>query len=100
MTEPKISYGTVTQALEDLKKKGYLIDFNLNENCIVSEHGNFGADDFKIVEIYRYEGDSNPEDESAVYAIESSSGLKGVLVTSYGTSAEKCTAEILNKLHY
>ena len=46
MTEPKISYGTVTQALEDLKKKGYLIDFNLKENCIVSEHGNFGAEDF------------------------------------------------------
>lgn len=100
MEYPKISYGTVTKALEDFKNKGYHIDFNLEENCIASESGKFNADDFKIIEIYRYEGDSNPDDESTVYAIESKSGIKGVLVTGYGIETGKCSQEILKKLHY
>ncbi len=96
--KPEVYYATVLEALKILREQGYNTDFNLEENCISCHERKFGTDDFNITSIYRYEGDSNPDDESTVYAIESKSGVKGVLVTSYGVYSEKMSDEILEKL--
>jgi cytochrome c peroxidase len=96
--KPKVYYANVKDALDKLKEEGYTTDFNLEENCIACHAGKFNHDEFEITAIYRYEGDSNPDDESTVYAIESKSGLKGVLVTSYGAYSENLSDEILKKL--
>ena len=73
----KTHYDTVSKAIEELRKQGYTTDFNIDENSISCSDGNFSADNFEVVDVYRYEGDSDPGDEAAVYAIRSSSGLKG-----------------------
>jgi len=92
-------YATVTEAIAALKKQGFDIDFNLEENCIVCHTDRFTADDFEIVDVYRYEGNSDPGDEAVVYAIESKTGLKGILVTGYGASSDSFSTDILKKLH-
>lgn len=92
------SYDTVTEALSDLKKRNFILDFNLLENCLICNEEKFSIDDFEIKEFYRFEGDSDPADEAIVYAIESKSGLKGVLVSGYGISAEGMSAELAKKL--
>ncbi len=91
-------YETVSKAIDELHKQGYTTDFNLEENAIVCNIGKFSANDFEVVDVYRYEGDSDPGDEAAVYAIQSSNGLKGVLVTGYGASSESTSPEMLRKL--
>ena len=91
-------YETVSKAIEELRKQGYTTDFNLEENAIVCSVGKFSANDFDIVDVYRYEGNSDPGDEAAVYAIKSSNGLKGILVTGYGASSENTSPEMLRKL--
>jgi hypothetical protein len=97
--EKHYHYETVTEAIEQLRALGYTFDFNLEENCIVCDAEKFKADEFDIVEVYRYEGDSDPADEATVYGIQSKSGIKGVLVTGYGTSLDNSTTtEILKKL--
>lgn len=96
--ERKTYYASTSIALKELREKGYTLDFNLEENCLACGLEKFAAEDFEIAEVYRYEGDSNPDDESAVYGIVSSSGLKGVLVTGYGTTTGKIATAILNKL--
>jgi hypothetical protein len=93
------AYDTLLQAIDGLKSRGYKTDFNLAQNCLVCNHGKFNVEDFEIVEVYRFEGDSNPSDESVVYGIESNTGLKGVLVSGYGISAEGMSAEMAKKLH-
>jgi hypothetical protein len=92
------SYDTVSEAVNGLKKRGYDLDFNLEENCLVCDAGKFDVKDFEIVEVYRFEGNSDPSDEAIVYAIESVSGSKGVLVSGYGISAEGMSAEMAKKL--
>lgn len=47
----------------------------------------FKSDDLTIVEHHRFEGMSDPDDSSVVYALEASNGLKGVLVDAYGAYA-------------
>jgi len=93
-----IAYDTVSQAVEGLKQRGYSLDFNLEENCLICQNKKYKAEDFKIVEFYRFEGDSDPSDEAVVYAIESKENEKGVLVTGYGISAEGMSAEMASKL--
>ena len=97
--ERQLHYGTVTEALDELRKKGFTIDFNLEGNAIACDAGKFEHDDFEIVDVYRYEGMWDHADESSVYAIESKSGLKGVLVTGYGISSDPDSSAILKKLH-
>lgn len=92
------SYDTVSEAVNGLKKRGFELDFNLRENCLVCQGNTFAAHEFSIVEVYRFEGNSDPSDEAIVYAIESQNGLKGVLVNGYGISSEAMSAEIAEKL--
>ncbi|MBL7741921.1 MAG: hypothetical protein JNN00_00470 [Chitinophagaceae bacterium] len=92
------TYDTVSAAVDGLRQRGYKMDFNLSENCLICHDDKFNAGDFEITEFYRFEGDTDPADEAAVYAIESNKGLKGVLVTGYGPSAEGMGPEMAKKL--
>lgn len=92
------TYDTVTAAVNGLKQRGYTIDFNLSENCLVCHEGQFGAEDFGIVEVYRFEGNTDPADEAVVYGIESNKGHKGILVNGYGISGDSLSNEMAKKL--
>jgi len=82
-------FGTLTEALEALKKKGY------DESFIIDDHGMRGMEnrnrirpeDVTIVEYHRFEGTSNPDDMSVVFVIETADGRRGTLVDAYGTYA-------------
>jgi hypothetical protein len=93
------SYDTVSSAVNGLKQRGYTMDFNLSENCLICHGDKFDINDFEIAEFHRFEGESDPADAAIVYAIEGNRGQKGVLVTGYGTSAEGTSAEMAKKLH-
>ena len=97
--EHSTHYGTVTEALAAFKQQGFTIDFNIEDNCLVCGEARFTADEFSIVDVYRYEGNSDPADEATVYAIESKTGIKGVLVTGYGMSSDSLSDAILRKLN-
>ena len=94
------SYDTLTEAVNDLKKRGFTLDFNLEENNISCPRENFKLkpEEFYIREIYRFEGESNPSDEEVVYAVESNDGKRGTLVDAFGTYAESLSDEMIEKL--
>jgi len=94
------TYDTMTNAVTELKARGFSIDFNLAENCIVCNEGKFHPQDFEIIEVYRFEGNSDPADEAVLYAIESNSGLKGVLVNAYGMYANTMSDEMIKKISF
>ena len=95
-----ISYDTVTQAVNGLKERGYTLDFNLKANRIECEGHKYNPNDFEITEFHRFEGSSDPGDESIVYAIESRDGTKGVLVDAFGVYSEPLSEEMLKKLRF
>ena len=94
-------YVTLSGTMNDLRKEGYVEDFNLQQNCLECRSGQFKvfADEFKVDKYYRFEGASNPSDAAILYAISSDThGLKGVLVNAYGIYSETVTDEMLQKL--
>jgi hypothetical protein len=98
--EKDTHYDTVSVAIDNLRQQGFSIDFNLHGNPIVCNSEKLGAGDFEIVDTYRYEGNTDSADEATVYAIQSKSGLKGILVTGYGVYSDTVSTEILNKLPF
>ena len=94
-------YTTLSETMNELRKEGYLEDFNLKQNCLECRDGNFKifADEFKVDKFYRFEGESNPSDSAILYAISADTrGIKGVLVNAYGIYSDSVTDEIAVKL--
>ncbi len=95
-------YGTLSETITGLKKAGYTTDFNILSGTLVCQNAdlNLSPEDFKIDKTYRFEGASNPEDQSILYAISSlKSDIKGVLVNGYGISADAASDELITKLN-
>jgi hypothetical protein len=89
--EKKYHYATVSKALEELKEKGFTYDFNLHEDDIEN------PDHYQIVHIYRYEGDSNPDDEAVVYGITTKSG-KWCFCNWFAANSVSDAAKVLIKI--
>src|SRR5215208_1573858 len=95
------SYDTVTEAVKDLKARGYVKDFNLAFDRLICSDVDIylRPDDFEITEVHRFEGESNPSDEDVVYAVESKNGqLKGVITSAFGLYADPVSDEMIRKL--
>ena len=97
----KESYGTLSETINYLKKEGYMHDFNIKTDYIIWSQTNvkLSPDDFEIDKVHRFEGESNPDDQSILYAISSLKfKVKGVLVNGYGISADEETDTLIAKL--
>ena len=95
------TYDTVVDALNDLRKRGYTIDFNIAFDKIICSENKHSLDpsDFEITEMHRFEGDTDPGDENVVYAVESKNRqLKGVITSAFGMYAEGASTDMLKKL--
>ncbi|MEI7734609.1 MAG: phosphoribosylpyrophosphate synthetase [Ferruginibacter sp.] len=95
------TYDTVTAALSGLNARGYTTDFNIAFDKLICNKKETTLDlhEFEIVEVYRFEGDSNPDDEDVVYAVESfDKNIKGTLTSAYGMYADNISTEMLRKL--
>ncbi|MCZ2845603.1 MAG: phosphoribosylpyrophosphate synthetase [Candidatus Bathyarchaeota archaeon] len=93
--------GTLSQTINILRlEEGYEEDFNLLDERleIKSRKEEFSVSDFNVDKVYRFEGPSNPSDNSILYAITTNSGRKGILVDGYGYSSGQISDEMLKKL--
>lgn len=93
-------YESLSQAINDLRTRGYTLDFNLHPDCIrcASAQLQLHPEEFAIDEYHRFEGMSSTDDSSIVYAISSDNGIKGILVDAYGVYAENLNTAMIQKL--
>ncbi|GAB3689663.1 hypothetical protein GCM10027592_06310 [Spirosoma flavus] len=94
------TYDTLTEALEGLRKQGFTRDYNLKETCLKCQQDDIelNPSDFDIVDTYRFEGMTDPGDETVLYAIEAKDGQRGTLVDAYGPYSEAISPEMAEKL--
>lgn len=97
-TAPTPAYlKTLVDCLAKMRSEGYKEDFTVKEEKLLSyETGkSFAAEQVKIVNFFRFEGQSDPADASILYVIETNDGSKGTLVDGYGLSSESDTSEFI-----
>lgn len=94
------NYESLVDALVDLKNRGYEADFETHEVCLYCGDLDLRLypEEFHVDETYRFEGDSSPDDNSVLYAISSSTGLKGTLVDGYGAYSDNLSFDMAKKL--
>lgn len=95
------NFTTLSEAINDLTKRGYTLNFNLSKDCIVcNEHSlQLAPDEFEIDEVHRFQEMSDVDDESILYAISSTQkNLKGLLVNAYSIYADTASAALIEKL--
>ena len=94
------TYETLSQAIQSLKSEGYSSDFNLHPDWIECSNSKttLKPEEFHVDAVHRFEGMTNPDDSSVLYAISSPKGLKGLLVDAYGVYAESISREMIAKL--
>jgi hypothetical protein len=97
------NYDTVTEAMIELKKLGYTIDFSIltDRECLISPliPSVLSPDDFEIDDFFRFEGNSDPGDGMIVYAISSKhDDIKGIVVNAYGMYSVNSSSAIVKKL--
>ena len=91
---------TLVEVLNELRGRGYDCDFLLEGGKIhCKDKGEtFEPDDLRIDKVYRFEGDSNPDDMSILYAVSSSNGTKGIIIDAYGMYDDAGIGEIMKKV--
>ncbi|MGQ0696008.1 MAG: hypothetical protein ACT4OL_10600, partial [Nitrospiraceae bacterium] len=93
-------YTNMIEAIEDLKKRGFTANFEFLNQAFqdVNSGRTFKADELTIVEHHRFEGASDPDDMSVVYAIESDDGRKGIVADAFGLYANPDLGGFLEKV--
>ncbi|MBC8084992.1 MAG: hypothetical protein H7Z21_17485 [Hymenobacter sp.] len=87
---------------ETLKKDGFTADFRIAEgrlHTISTERSkSYPPSEVVIVDFYRFEGESNPDDSSILYALETADGVRGTISSAYGTYGDTDTLEFLKQV--
>ncbi|HEY4652424.1 MAG TPA: hypothetical protein VIG72_13465 [Pontibacter sp.] len=99
--EDKQELTTLVKILTDVRKQGYKTDFTVGEdNLLHSLDGKlkFTPDQVQIVNFYRFEGESNPDDMAILYVIETSTGAKGTISDAYGTYSDTAVQAFMKQV--
>ena len=83
------AYKTMTDAMQDLKRRGFTANFEFVNNSFrtIDDGKSFSPDQLTIVEHYRFEGVSDPDDLSVLYALEATDGTRGTVADAFGPYA-------------
>jgi hypothetical protein len=94
------NYDTVSEALADLKSRGFQYDFNIKNDCFYCPNlqREYEPRQLQVKETYRFEGDTDPGDEAVIYAIATDDGVQGTFVNGYGTYADSESEALLHLL--
>ncbi|WP_207906215.1 hypothetical protein [Flaviaesturariibacter aridisoli] len=86
--------------LNKLTLDGYADQFRVEKGKLVSmdDKKSFKPKDIKAVNFYRFEGISDPEDMSIIYAIETHDGHKGTLTDAYGRYADEEVGKFMQEV--
>jgi len=76
--------------IKEYEQKGYKSSYQMIDGKFteLENESTFKAEEIMIIDEYRYEGQSNPEDMSMLYVIEVANKSKGTLLIPYGPSAD------------
>jgi hypothetical protein len=92
-----MAYRTLDRVIEELKERGFVERFDVRDGQLraLGNGRTFDAEDITIREYQRFEGVSDPDDASIVYAIETGSGTKGLVVDAFGPYADPEVGRLL-----
>jgi hypothetical protein len=95
-----IEPATLAGVLDEVSARGYTEHFMPEHGALraVGSGARFGAGEVTISEYHRFEGVSDPDDMSILYAIETRSGVRGTLVDAFGYYSDPLVGEFMDEI--
>jgi len=92
---------TLASCINKMTMEGYTEDYKVNESSqLISlrDEKNYSPEEVHIVNFYRFEGASDPADNSILYVIETDDGKKGTLIDAYGPYADPQVSKFIKRV--
>ncbi len=91
---------TLSDSVNHAIKKGYNTDFRVKPNGMLwnSKDQYYDPDEVSVDDFYRFEGESDPGDNSILYLISTVDGSKGTLIDAYGAYDDANVSEFIRKV--
>lgn len=94
MENPKLNnednMTTLSQVMAKMAKRGITKEYRMNEQCEMkfdNSEKNYRPEELTIVKSYRFEGDSNPDDNAVLYIVSDQEKNIGMILDSYGANS-------------
>ena len=91
LSRPDRTMKSLSICLAEAVADGYVENFTVVHRQLaaqIAREKRFEANEVRIVNFYRFEGESDPDDTAIMYSIETADGTKGTLVDAYGVYAD------------
>lgn len=85
------------KCVKSLEEKGYFEQYKVDKDKLVNVNTGrkYSNKEVKVLNFYRFEGITNPDDMAILYAIETADGNKGTLADAYGLYADEATGKFM-----
>lgn len=92
------SMNTITDCVNKVVKDGYIDSFKVTRQGLHSTARDryFNPEQVRVINFFRFEGESDPADNSIMYVIETDDGLKGTLIDAYGPYSDAAVTKFMN----
>ena len=96
----KTNLKTLASCMNSLQADGFNENFKVDGNTIHALDSNkeYRPSLVKILNFYRFEGESDPADSAILYALETSDGIRGLLSDSYGPYADTKVTKFITEV--
>lgn len=81
---------TLSEVMHTLAQRGIRREFRMNTSCEMkfeNSEKKYQPSDLTILKTYRFEGDSNPDDNAVLYVLKDIDGNIGMMIDSYGADS-------------
>ncbi len=91
---------SLSLCLNKMVLEGYVDDFKIGDNGLRSLKTEkiYKPEEINVVNFFRFEGQSDPDDNTIMYVIETNDGLKGTLVDAYGPYSDRKLSEFMQQV--
>jgi hypothetical protein len=81
---------SLASCLAKIVNDGYTEDFKVIEDGLeaMQKKRIYSSEEIQVINFFRFEGESDPDDNAILYVIQANDGTRGTLVDSYGTYSD------------
>jgi hypothetical protein len=94
------NYTPLSEKIKELEDQGFENQFKVENGKLIdlTERREYSPSDVTLKDKFRFEGESNPDDMSILYALECRNGSKGTLINAYGTYANEEIDQFISEI--
>lgn len=92
---------SLSTCLSKMVNEGYTEDFKITDDGLkaINKVNNYKPEEINVVNYFRFEGESDPDDNAILYVIETKDGTRGTLVDAYGVYNDSKVSNFMEEVN-